>query len=512
MVSRFSSVEDIRYDCHKVTTLHGWPGEATAASLLARAVEILRVLMQRHRWTIIHVMEFYPQTRQQQATAARSGKGRGGALVTSQSRKQPPKSILHSLNINRGEQVKVRLRPPQWEQEELTATIGFACAAGNNAALSSSTLSAGNGAVGNKLQPHPASSTTSTGKKNSSNRRALDVQSQACPRYVRGDCFYPFEHILCTLIHELCHNTIGPHNKPFWTLYHSLVAEAEEIVAEIQMKGSWNPDQISGGACLMGDTKESFGVGHRLGGRASNGPMRDTILQAAEARLGSQHTTGSPVTIPSSLLSATSSPPDKNHKNHPLHTDATHRTRKSWLSDFAFANEDHHTNEADELDMCSCRPSHSVSTDDVAQQQWACGFCTSLNHPLLPFCEVCGLVSGGSDTHGTNNCFSYPDEHLSNASGDAMEHKVSTIQTEVDREVKSDVKMDELCPPNCSNCIIIVSGSDDDVVSDFSINDLKAEHLPDTTKKRSREQGGDNILIDIHQQKQYFFDVLDETA
>lgn len=41
--------------------------------------------------------------------------------------------------------------------------------------------------------------------------------------------FYPFEHILGTLLHELTHMSIGPHNSQFYALLDVLWTEAEKF-------------------------------------------------------------------------------------------------------------------------------------------------------------------------------------------------------------------------------------------------------------------------------------------
>ncbi|XP_022716760.1 uncharacterized protein LOC111275599 [Durio zibethinus] len=88
--------------------------------------------------------------------------------------------------------------------------------------------------------------------------------------------FYPFDQVLDTMLHELCHNDHGPHNASFYKLWDELRKECEELMA----KG------ISG-------TGEGFDLpGRRLGGFTRQPPLsslRQTALAAAEnrARLGS---------------------------------------------------------------------------------------------------------------------------------------------------------------------------------------------------------------------------------
>ncbi|KAI3675809.1 hypothetical protein L1987_85405 [Smallanthus sonchifolius] len=83
--------------------------------------------------------------------------------------------------------------------------------------------------------------------------------------------FYPFDEVLDTMLHELCHNAIGPHNVSFYKLWDDLRKECEELMS----KG------ISGSA-------EGFDMpGRRLGGISRQPPLsslRQTALTAAENR------------------------------------------------------------------------------------------------------------------------------------------------------------------------------------------------------------------------------------
>lgn len=85
-----------------------------------------------------------------------------------------------------------------------------------------------------------------------------------------GD-FYPFDQVLDTMLHELCHNAHGPHNANFYKLWDELRKECEELMA----KG------ITGAG-------EGFDLpGRRLGGYSRQPPLsslRKTALAAAEKR------------------------------------------------------------------------------------------------------------------------------------------------------------------------------------------------------------------------------------
>ncbi|XP_027340292.1 uncharacterized protein LOC113853832 isoform X2 [Abrus precatorius] len=83
--------------------------------------------------------------------------------------------------------------------------------------------------------------------------------------------FFPFDQVLDTMLHELCHNAHGPHNANFYKLWDELRKECEELMA----KG------ITGSA-------EGFDLpGRRLGGYSWKPPLsslRKTAVAAAEKR------------------------------------------------------------------------------------------------------------------------------------------------------------------------------------------------------------------------------------
>ncbi|XP_004498138.1 uncharacterized protein [Cicer arietinum] len=87
----------------------------------------------------------------------------------------------------------------------------------------------------------------------------------------RDSDFFPFHEVLDTMLHELCHNSHGPHNSNFYKLWDELRKECEELIS----KG------ITGSA-------EGFDLpGRRLGGYSRQPPLsslRNTALKAAEKR------------------------------------------------------------------------------------------------------------------------------------------------------------------------------------------------------------------------------------
>lgn len=112
-------------------------------------------------------------------------------------------------------------------------------------------------------------------------------------RFRRADnknVFLPFEEIMCTVVHELVHNTISPHNAAFDALNRKLIAECEQNeIAEVG--GLFG---AVGGGGGKDDQRPFAGKGHRLGGDTSfdrnESPeeRRVRMLTAAVVRLSLQ--------------------------------------------------------------------------------------------------------------------------------------------------------------------------------------------------------------------------------
>lgn len=100
------------YKVQEITHLKGKPRAAEALELLQRVALQVQPIMRKRQWTVRKLSEFIPKS-----------------------------DNLLGLNVNRGAEVKIRLRPPGQE-----------------------------------------------------------------------DSFYSWNHVLGTMLHELCHNKIGPHN------------------------------------------------------------------------------------------------------------------------------------------------------------------------------------------------------------------------------------------------------------------------------------------------------------
>lgn len=169
-------------------------------------------------------------------------------------------------------------------------------------------------------------------------------------RPTNRDQFLPFEEIMCTLLHELVHNTIGPHNKAFYALYYELVRECELLqVQDLQRQGAVIPRATPFQA-------REGNPGRVLGGRAVTGESYDAIrarvLAAVERRL-------------------------------------------SAAAD-AVAGQDCCASQDNRLLESSIARGQHLDRDPPkfppiapAPTCWVCAHCTFLNNPLLPYCEMC---------------------------------------------------------------------------------------------------------------------------
>ncbi|GJU95455.1 DNA-dependent metalloprotease WSS1-like protein [Tanacetum coccineum] len=155
--------------------------------------------------------------------------------------------------------------------------------------------------------------------------------------------FFPYEQILDTMLHELCHNQFGPHNADFYNLLDEIRKECEGLMA----KG------ITGSG-------QGFDLrGKRLGGYSRQPPLsslRQKALSAAENRV--QRGT----LLPSG----------------PKRLEELPETSKASASQ--------------ELSSSEALPSKLASSHGEGEPKasWECGVCTLLNEALALTCEACG--------------------------------------------------------------------------------------------------------------------------
>ncbi|KAL4584518.1 hypothetical protein LXL04_009121 [Taraxacum kok-saghyz] len=177
--------------------------------------------------------------------------------------------------------------------------------------------------------------------------------------------FFPFEQILDTMLHELCHNQYGPHNADFYNLLDEIRKECEELMA----KG------ITG-------TGRGFDLpGRRLGGYnrpQTSSSLRQKALSAAQnrAQMG--------IVMPAGP--------------HRLGGDSSLRTALSPIQAAAMAAERRlhddlwcASKSSQSLELSgSSEPSVSISSSEESLSLWECDTCTLLNQALVLTCEACG--------------------------------------------------------------------------------------------------------------------------
>ncbi|CAN0875047.1 DNA-dependent metalloprotease WSS1 [Linum grandiflorum] len=249
--------------------------------------------------------------------------------------------------------------------------------------------------------------------------------------------FYPYDQVLDTMLHELCHNAHGPHNANFYKLWDELRKECEELIS----KG------ITG-------TGDAFDLPERrLGGFSRQPPLtslRQTAIAAAEkrAKLGSLLPSG-----PKRLGG------DSNIMDALTPVQAAAMAAERRLQDDLWCASQLVEVSDDEEDMCdvakdisSIGPSSGSSSlnagrkrsrepsDDTAYQSsasqtcldkfskdalaseagqvhashskiksathetydpgmWECGICTLLNPPLAPVCKLCNTERPKDDNN-----------------------------------------------------------------------------------------------------------------
>ncbi|KAG0513222.1 hypothetical protein BDA96_10G083400 [Sorghum bicolor] len=219
----------------------------------------------------------------------------------------------------------------------------------------------------------------------------------------RDHDFIPYEEVLDTMLHELCHNQRGPHDAQFYKLWDELRKECEELVS----KG------------ITGTGQGFDGTGRRVGGFTVHPPppsLRQATLAAAQkrARNGALLPSG-PRKLGgnSEIMSALS----------PVQAAAMAAERRMYDDLWCGSHDQSGIDDSDDVIIlqeppnlvtrdgkhtkASCsntfaEPStssgiHIAARDDrtsdaLDSSKWECGACTLLNQPLAPICEVCGTA------------------------------------------------------------------------------------------------------------------------
>ncbi|CAI9114559.1 OLC1v1015307C1 [Oldenlandia corymbosa var. corymbosa] len=218
--------------------------------------------------------------------------------------------------------------------------------------------------------------------------------------------FFPYNQILDTMLHELCHNEVGPHNADFYRLWDEIRKECEDLIAR----------GITG-------TGQGFDLpGRRLGGFSRNQPplssLRQSALAAAEnrAKQGALLPSGPKRLGGDSSIKAALSPIQAAAMaaERRLHDDV-------WCGGSESLETEGSSSESsvppimrrDSEAAASTTTSNDLGSSRIQFGEedlgtlWECGACTFLNQARSVSCEVCGTkkgdagsnaVAGGSNT------------------------------------------------------------------------------------------------------------------
>nr|GMD77089.1 DNA-dependent metalloprotease WSS1-like [Ipomoea batatas] len=207
--------------------------------------------------------------------------------------------------------------------------------------------------------------------------------------------FFPFNQILHTMLHELCHNEYGPHNTDFYNLLDEIRKECEELMA----KG------ITG-------TGQGFDLpGRRLGGFSRQPPLpllRQKALAAAEnrSRLGEMLPSGPKRLGGDNSIKAALSP---------IQAAAMAAERRLlddvWCGSESPAGKVSSNSETpsgsgiqkDGPQTSVLRPLANQETTDT-KPTWQCSACTFLNPALAVTCEACGKLEGAEKSTKVWSC------------------------------------------------------------------------------------------------------------
>ncbi|EHA8590526.1 DNA-dependent metalloprotease WSS1 [Cocos nucifera] len=224
--------------------------------------------------------------------------------------------------------------------------------------------------------------------------------------------FFPFEQVLDTMLHELCHIEHGPHNAQFYKLWDEIRKECEELMAKGITgtgQGFDAPGRRLGGYTLerplpsLRQTAVAAAQKRaRIGSLLPSGPQRlggnDDIMtalspiqaaaMAAERRMYDDLWCGSGFSnIPSEVdgSSGMSKQPAFTKSGEPSKSsNGVPQGKKSAVGDSTFGGR------AGRAPLSGSSSSQCTTDDAEDQVIWECIVCTLFNQPLAPVCEACG--------------------------------------------------------------------------------------------------------------------------
>nr|XP_043621039.1 DNA-dependent metalloprotease WSS1 [Erigeron canadensis] len=246
--------------------------------------------------------------------------------------------------------------------------------------------------------------------------------------------FYPFDQVLDTMLHELCHNSIGPHNVAFYKLWDDLRKECEEFMSK-GITGSGDgfdlPGRRLGGFTRqppLSSLRQTALVAAqnraRLGSLLPAGPKRlggdksimssltpgQAAAMAAERRLQDDIWCGiqqlveeEEETVPQSSASSSVLGSKRSHQSNDSHselnfvdlTDVPSVSNAEATNNISVNKRSRQTECCIDLtteDFASGSTSNEKTGRDTKSSGWECMTCTLLNPPLAPICELCGTL------------------------------------------------------------------------------------------------------------------------
>lgn len=220
--------------------------------------------------------------------------------------------------------------------------------------------------------------------------------------------FFPFENILDTMLHELCHNVHGPHNGEFYKLLDEIRAELMEHMAKGtggSFQGYNTPGRQLGGSQPLSSLTQNALVAAqnraRNAGLMPSGPRRvggdisiraalrpgEAAAMAAERRLHDDLWCGSKPGEQGNVRSSSSA----------SHSTGTVGSVVTWQCSACTL-----INRPTALVCGACETPRGEEKGGKFKNPWSCKFCTMKNHVKVDRCTACGewryssgpLVSG----------------------------------------------------------------------------------------------------------------------